>query len=415
MGLVPGLRLVCGDAARVLATLPDASVNCTVCSPPYYGLRSYLSNTHDDKGLEIGAEATPAAYVERLLAVFSEVWRVLRDDGTLFVVLGDSYNAYNGNRGQSPSLSARTECALPRLPGGHGLTVKELRAKSLLGIPWRVAFALMDAGWILRNDAIWAKPSPMPESVQDRWTRSHEYVFFFTKQPRYAFDLGAILEPATYAGSTVALGEKSLSRGQATGAGVAPSGNGLATQVTVGATRQPRDVFTLGSEPCTEAHYAPFPSALVRPLILAGCPERVCGTCGAPWQRRMERASRPNAPSLQGKYNGSGGVHRTASGGLWTDGRPRRGSGAMPTCACTAEPIPGTVLDPFVGSGTACAAALALGRHAIGIDLNQEYLEIAERRCARGYYEGMHGMEHEAARPVEGQLAFRWADEEETG
>jgi DNA modification methylase len=380
---IPGLDLRCGDAAAVLAGLPDESVHCCCTSPPYYGLRAYLPSTHDARALEIGHEATPAAYVARLLAVFRAVWRVLRADGTLFVVLGDSYGRE--------------------------------REKSLCGIPWRVAFALMDAGWILRNDAIWHKASAMPSSVRDRWTLAHEYVFFFTKQARYAFDLGAILEPATYGGDVQTLGAKSFSRGQAAGLGLAPWGNGLASTYTNSEWRHPRDVFRVPYEPTSEAHYAPFPAALIRPLLAAGCPERLCATCGRAWQRRGTRplgalpASHGGSSFARGKtgVNGLGRVQQEPS----TTSGPGH---LVPGCACAGGTVPGVVLDPFLGSGTTAAAALAMGRHALGIELSADYLALARRRCARAYYEGMHGLEHHAAQSVEGQLAFAY-DAEESG
>jgi DNA modification methylase len=177
-----GPRILIGDCLEVLRGLPDGMAQTCVTSPPYYGL-----GVHGHAG-QIGLEETPDAYVARLVEVFREVRRVLRDDGTLWLNLGDSYNAYNGNRGASGGISANINSAVPALPSGYGLTVKGCKPKDLIGIPWMVAFALRADGWWLRQDIIWHKPNPMPESVTDRCTKAHEYVFLLTKSARYFYD-----------------------------------------------------------------------------------------------------------------------------------------------------------------------------------------------------------------------------------
>ena len=234
---VPGY--VIGDCLEVLRTLPSGFAHCCVTSPPYYGLRDY------GHAGQIGREPTLAGYVDRLVTVFAELRRVLRDDGTLWLNLGDSYS---------------------------GSGVAGLPSKGLIGVPWRVALALQDDGWILRSDIIWHKPNPMPESVTDRPTKAHEYLFMLSAQPNYHYDSAAISERAKHAGKVVALGDKSLSKGQARGAGVAASGNALRDSVTVGGRRNKRSVWTVPTQPYAGAHFACFPPDLVKPCIAAGCP-----------------------------------------------------------------------------------------------------------------------------------------------
>lgn len=219
-------QIFIGDNRKRLQEIPDDSVQCVVTSPPYWGLRDY---GQDD---QIGAESTPAEFVEQLCLVFDEVWRVLANDGTLWLNLGDSY--YN---------------------------------KSLAGIPWRVAFALQERGWYLRQDIIWAKPNPMPESVTDRCTKSHEYIFLLTKKAQYFFDHEAIKEPATtdIGNAEIRFGGNkygdSSDPKHATKSGnvYEPAG-----------TRNKRDVWTVSTKPYREAHFATYPPELITPCILAG-------------------------------------------------------------------------------------------------------------------------------------------------
>jgi DNA modification methylase len=255
------VRIIVGDCREKLVDLPDASLHCCVTSPPYFGLRDY------GVAGQMGLEKTPASFVTGMVEVFREVRRVLRPDGTLWLNIGDSY---------APNWSSR------RAKGGSGLKDDESRdrwtkvagfpPKSLLGIPWRLAFALQDDGWLLRQDIIWNKPAPTPESVKDRCTRAHEYLFLLTKGPRYYFDAEAISETALNAGTIVSLGEKTMSKGQATGNNVKASGNGLAETYLVPEKRNKRSVWTVPSAPFPEAHFATYPPDLIKPCILAGCP-----------------------------------------------------------------------------------------------------------------------------------------------
>ena len=181
------IQLLQGDCREVLKTLPDCSVHCCVTSPPYFGLRDYGCAG------QIGLESTPDSYVAELVAVFREVKRVLRDDGTVWLNIGDSYNGYMANQ-RGTGLETKRQSARKYIEPGAGLRFGGLKNKDLIGIPWRVAFALQADGWYLRQDIIWHKPNPMPESVTDRCTKAHEYIFLLAKSPRYYYDAEAIME-----------------------------------------------------------------------------------------------------------------------------------------------------------------------------------------------------------------------------
>jgi DNA modification methylase len=313
------VRLLIGDALEQLRTLPPASVQTCITSPPYFGLRSYLPDDHPDKAREIGLEETPTDYVNRLVTVFREVKRVLRSDGTAWIVIGDSYasgmrSTYDDDRHKY--RTARAHNHRPPTPQG-------VKAKDLIGIPWRLAFALRDDGWYLRSDIVWFKPNAFPESVKDRPTRSHEYVFLLSKTPRYYYNAAAIKEPAVattwhdYTGMPYAAPgqspqtgsrhktDKQAQVGKTTYTGLNASQRGKHVL-----TRNKRDVWSIPTQPYPHAHFATFPEALVEPMILAG--------------------SRPGD----------------------------------------------TVLDPFAGSGTTLAVAARLGRDAIGIELNPAYQSL---------------------------------------
>lgn len=258
--------IIAGDCIAGMRTLPDGIAHCCVTSPPYWGLRDY---GHDG---QIGLEDTPEAYVARIVEVFREVRRVLRDDATLWLNLGDSYTGSANNGGESSKTMQGTQAATGNnLPSKSGTGLK---AKDLVGIPWRVAFALQADGWWLRQDIIWHKPNPMPESVRDRCTKAHEYVFLLTKSERYYYDAEAVSEAAKYAGQTGCFsGAKNGSRAAAKGG--KPSGNERpdAGRVAVAETRNRRSVWTVTTKPYSGAHFAVMPPDLVEPCILAGCPE----------------------------------------------------------------------------------------------------------------------------------------------
>lgn len=246
-------RVLIGDALESMRGLPEKSVHTCVTSPPYFGLRDYQA-----KG-QIGLEDTPDDYVARLVQVFREVRRVLRDDGTLWLNLGDSYTS--GGR----ATRAPDEKHGAREMGFRAATPDGLKPKDLIGIPWRVAFALQADGWYLRQDIIWHKPNPMPESVRDRCTKAHEYVFLLSKGPRYYFDSEAIKEPTQ--------SDRAPSRkAKKAGAGrFELRGNGTPYDGT-GETRNRRSVWTVATRPFKGAHFATFPPDLIEPCILAGSP-----------------------------------------------------------------------------------------------------------------------------------------------
>lgn len=319
-------QILQGDCLETMATLPAGSVQCCVTSPPYYGLRDYGNEA------QIGLEETPAAYVEKLVAVFRAVWRVLADDGVLWLNLGDSYNGSGGAGGDYGKGGIKE--GQPKYPGRK---IAGLKPKDLIGIPWRVAFALQDDGWYLRSDIIWAKPNAMPESVTDRCTRAHEYVFMLTKQARYYCDMDAIKEPAgehvgqaaTFARSG-AVGEHVLPGQTAAqhrpdrvekqrGHGRRHDGfndrwDAMTKAEQQAGMRNKRDVWTIAPATYSGAHFATMPPDLAAPCILAG--------------------SRP--------------------GDL--------------------------VLDPFTGSGTTGAVALKYGRRFVGCELNADYIVLAHQR-----------------------------------
>lgn len=364
-------RLIQGDAVTRLAELPERSVQCCVTSPPYYNLRNYLDAGHPDKVKEIGLEYTPDAFIARLVAVFAAVRRVLREDGTLWIVIGDSFasaSTYNAPRTMHNDAGWKQ--------AGHGPnagTPKGCKPKDLIGIPWMLAFVLRANGWWLRSDIIWAKAACMPESVTDRPTLSHEHIFLLSKCATYYYDHIAIAQPVVRraAGSTFTSG-KTLVNGQ---------GRVSLAERTESATKNRRSVWTdIGPEPLSDAHFAAFPTRLPELCLLAGSSAvGCCSDCGTPWRRMVDRESRPNIPSLTGKYNGAD-KHRTVSGGVGQDRRHRIPKGWEPTCTCAADTVPCTILDPFCGSGSTGIAALRNGRDFIGIDLSADYLTLATRR-----------------------------------
>jgi DNA modification methylase len=258
-------NLLQGDCLEALRNLPDASVQCCVTSPPYFGLRDY---GHDG---QIGLEETPDAYVAKLVTVFREVRRVLRDDGTCWLNLGDSYfSSTKGTGGSNPETSPK-QAWKGAENGQVGYTVKlsagelPIKPKDIIGIPWRVAFALQADGWWLRQDIIWHKPNPMPESVKDRCTKAHEYIFLLTKSARYFYDAEAVREP----NANPALKECKKDWRERPCNGEWPSGTG-GRMGSVSEGRNRRSVWTVATKPFAEAHFAVFPPDLIEPCVLAG-------------------------------------------------------------------------------------------------------------------------------------------------
>lgn len=259
-----------GDCLEMLKTLPDNSIDCCVTSPPYYALRDYGIDG------QIGLEETPEKYIEKMTEVFMEVYRVLKDDGTLWLNIGDSYN---GNKnGNTENIKHK------KVSDSNNFTKKlwdGAKPKDLIGIPWMLAFSLRNAGWYLRQDIIWHKPNPMPESVTDRCTKSHEYIFLFSKSQKYYFNHEAIQEPAVSSDDLkrrIKNGVEEWKTDKAKNT-YAVSGTGRSREelYTINSSgeyvRNKRDVWTVNVKPCKEAHFATYPFELVKPCILAGCPE----------------------------------------------------------------------------------------------------------------------------------------------
>lgn len=322
MGMIKN-KIINGDCIEVLKGIEDSSVNCCVTSPPYWGLRDYGVDG------QIGLEQTFDEYVAKMVEVFREVRRVLRDDGTLWLNLGDSYAASQSNNGG---------CSPKSTLGGGGGKYREgskneaayhatkprklnhgLKPKDLIGIPWRVAFALQADGWYLRSDIIWHKPNPMPESVTDRPTKAHEYIFLLSKSQKYYYNHEAIKEiaingdPTSPRGSKGVVGNKNarLRKQDELGKRIYTGFNERYEPLE---KRNKRTVWTIPTQPFSEAHFATFPKDLIRPCIRAGCPAN------------------------------------------------------------------GIVIDPFMGSGTTACVCIEENRNYLGIELNHKYIKIAENR-----------------------------------
>lgn len=453
------IDLLQGDCRTVLATLPANSVHCCVTSPPYFGLRDYGTATwvggtpfppcdhrrsvwdgpkqtqgaqsgHAAKGdrlgrrhcitcgatredRQIGMEETLDAYVTELVSVFREVRRVLRDDATLWLNLGDSYNAA-GRSGHGTRVGYKQGTNRASADGSDACRSNDatVKPKDLLMVPARVALALQADGWWLRSDIIWAKPNPMPESVTDRPTSSFEHVFLLAKAERYFFDAEAVREEATVRswddgsrtfggvnkhGANLLHGERTTGRlttpskrtikvpggwdrGEGAHGTIHRDGRTSAEyqEAYVRSGRNLRNVWTIATAPFAEAHFATFPPALVERCIKAGTSGRgCCPACGAPWSRVIKRTGHINrrepahcANNTPTKTDSTGWAPVSRGTNEWHQ-----------TCKCpAAEPVPCTVLDPFSGAGTTAMVAQQLGRSAIGIELNPEYIEMAWSR-----------------------------------
>ncbi len=492
------VRILQGDCRSVLKSLPDQSVHCVVTSPPFWGLRDYQTATweggdpfheHDritarsgrggsgspgkqtagsfpsDHGApicscgavktdqQIGLEQSPQEYVAELVSVFREVWRVLRDDGTVWLNLGDSYSPTNRGENARP----RSDLAYQRymqgehmhadLPTERGriraVADMGIKQKDLVGIPWMVAFALRDDGWWLRQDNIWAKRNCMPESIRDRTTRAHEYMFLLTKsgsstlwthrdkngvrqkpEPDYRWqdvandDAETDQEPADWRAAKLSDGRKRWRRinlwsghdyfydataieedGDIEAGTRAAKGGNVRSSIKEVNGRPPeyfeytgkrnkRSVWWIATQPFPESHFAVFPDELVKPCILAGTSERgVCAACGAPWTRQTEKVATGRVRQRQTAGLGTA-IRREPLGldavaGEFQEGVERRTVGWLPSCQCAAEVVPATVLDPFAGAFTCPMVADRLQRNAIGIELSEAYCKMARDRLVK--------------------------------
>ena len=370
------VRIINADVMDGLRQLEDESVHCVCTSPPYWGLRDYGVDG------QIGLEATPTEFVVRMVEVFAEVRRVLRDDGTCWVNMGDAYaSAGSGWQGKNGQRATRTFTA-PNLsvatPEASGL-----KAKDLIGMPWRLAFALQASGWWLRSDIIWNKPNPMPESVTDRPTKSHEYVFLLTKSERYFYDAEAIREEAEYGRRDTAGAWRGGAYVNQKAGQDNSKGTGLRNSVTGKHPefgRNKRSVWTIATHPYPEAHFATFPPELPEICIKAGTSAKgCCAKCGAPWGREIEQINR-GGKRIDDTL--TEGATRNRMGGQkeWDSYTPAKTLGWSPSCSCNADVAPCVVLDPFSGAGTTALVADRLQRNAIGIELNPEYAAMSEKR-----------------------------------
>jgi len=380
-----------GDCLDVLRRLPSAAFQCCVTSPPYYGLRDYGADG------QIGLEPTPAAYVARLVEVFREVRRVLREDGTLWLNIGDSYAGSWGAQGKrvTPEQEGwrNTIKNHPKMARTGGRQrFGDAKPKDLLGIPWMLAFALRADGWWLRSDVIWHKRNPMPESAEDRPTSAHEHVFLLAKSEAYFYDGEAISEEVTGNAHSRGRGVNPKARADAFGSKQNTSFSAAVTSLVT--RRNARNVWTIASQPFSAAklpgwdeehdHFATMPCDLAERCIKAGTSERgQCPLCGSPWRRVVERQRLRNGTPL------TGAIARNTA--------PRRDSritgshkgiatetvtvGWEASCSCPPHtPVPQAVLDPFGGAGTTALVADRLGRDSTLIELNPLNVRLARAR-----------------------------------
>jgi DNA modification methylase len=352
----------------------DDSVHCCVTSPPYWGLRDY------GHAGQIGLEPTLAEYLAVMVGVFREVRRVLRPDGTLWLNMGDGYSGSGNLEGASDRahcLSARQILAHPKLTGTGSAKRTGLKPKDLMMQPHRLAIALQDDGWYVRMDNVWAKPNPMPESVTDRPTKSHEYVFLLSKSERYYYDAEAVRERARNDRTdNVAFGPRPP-KGYPGHINDRRRASGVVADNSGG--RNLRSVWTMTTRPCKEAHFATFPIDLPLRCIKAGTSERgCCPTCGGPWKRIVERTAMVLERSERTHEFG-----RTRTSGNMVSPPTSKTITWLPTCKCPAhEPVPCTVLDPFGGAATTALAAHELGRHCVIVERKAEYIDIGRTRLA---------------------------------
>jgi DNA modification methylase len=362
-----------GDCREVMATLPAESVQTCVTSPPYWGLRDY--------GVpgQLGLEKTPDEYVAKMVEVFREVRRVLRNDGTLWLNLGDSYTA-SARGGHSTKFPGRDKTA--HMFESRTIDCGGLKPKDLVGIPWRVAFALQADGWYLRSDIIWHKPNPMPESVTDRPTKAHEYLFLLTRSERYYYDADAIAEESI-GGPQIRSRASNFKK-----AGISGNHTSGAEDYVLGSTRNRRTVWTVATRPYKGAHFATFPPKLIEPCILAGSASKACEHCGAAWVRVVEKVFKGDGNPIPYEGRQSMGSKMALSGAqlaAWKAANPDKHLGFAPACPCPDNngTACSTVLDPFGGSGTTGAVAEQHGRNAILIELNASYLPLQRERLAK--------------------------------
>ena len=354
----------CGDCLELLEQLPDDSIDCCVTSPPYWALRDF--------GVEgqLGTEERFHDYLEKLSLIFDEVRRVLKPDGTCWVVMGDTYS---GNKqGKTDEKVTRH---LKEVSQGIDKKRSEFPDKCLLQIPSRFAIEMCNRGWILRNEIIWFKPNCMPSSVKDRFTVDFEKLFFFTKSERYWFETQYEPQGAGddhIANHTAWESDPSMVRGK----------NALMRYNPLG--RNKRSVWKIPTQPFPDAHFAVFPEKLVETPIEAGCPEMICKKCGKAREKRYESNWKETTQEFIGKTkhseNQENPERRRDTNLYGRLGDSVKQFIGYTNCGCKADFIGGIVLDPFCGSGTTLIVAKKLGRKYIGFDINPEYAEMARKR-----------------------------------
>jgi DNA modification methylase len=337
---------------------------------------------------ELGLEPTPEQYVANMVEVFREVRRVLRGDGNVWLNMGDSYASQPAGNITPSGFSQTRPSRRKHGVGSETVDIparkfNSLKPKDLVGIPWRIAFALQADGWWLRSDIIWSKPNPMPESVTDRPTKAHEYLFLLTKSARYYYDADAVREEA----DTKELEYRNRIRLGKEYDVKEPYQKNFPTHYSNTSGRNRRTVWTVATQPYSGSHFATFPVALVEPCIKAGTSERgVCPECGGQWERVVERRDKRHWTERNEYTRSKYQLGNNKSGR--NDGRadfaiPSIDTlGWRPTCDHDHEPVPAIVFDPFAGSGTTLLVARQLGRHGVGIDLSAEYLQLARERLS---------------------------------
>lgn len=374
----PTTTVLYGDAWDLAQGLVPQSIDCIVTSPPYWGLRDY---GHPD---QFGLEATPQEYVTKLVGLFARLRPALKDCGTVWLNLGDSYANTGGMTGGTKSKE-NGKRADRMFNGGYRPLTEGLKPKDLVGIPWRVAFALQDDGWWLRSDIIWSKPNPMPESVTDRPTKSHEHIFLLAKSERYYSDQDAVREPSA-PNTTPRPNRCDASAVDAGVYGRVGCNSIRFNGYSVLTGRNVRTVWSIPTKPYAAAHFATFSPEIPERCIKAGSSERgVCPVCGKHWERVVEHAD--DGTRISGNSRAMAMGH-SAHGptAMMRAGEPRTATttGWQPTCDHDDEPIPGTVLDPFAGSGTTLEVARKLGRNSVGFELNEDYRVLIEDRLKQG-------------------------------
>lgn len=422
-------KIICGNALDVLRTLETGSVHLCCTSPPYFGLRNYNADG------QIGLEATPQEFVAKMVEVFSEVRRVLRSDGVLFLNLGDSYAGSNKGVMADGSIvgGKKQQSHVGTMTGGipQSGDYEGFKPKDLMLMPHRVVIALQDAGWWIRSDMPWVKRSAMPESVTDRPAKALEYVFILTKSAKYFFDAQAVRvqmaesslaqykqgydgkgikdyeangvqNPSEIKARMIAKHNRDRSlptnRNGITGSlDETPAGgrNFRNSDLWFASIKEPHGLVGVGDELVgldvnpsgfKESHFATFPPKLIEPLIKAGTSEKgVCAACGSPWERVVDRQrirrDELNVTDSRYRPNQYHGAYEEINGKGDAGYSEVTTLGWQKTCKCeTDEVVPATVLDPFAGAGTTMLVAKRLGRRSIGIELNPDYIKMIERR-----------------------------------